>query len=334
MSLKIVIYGGGALGHVVASVLSRHSICEIYLLTGHPEKWKNDIKVTDCNGIIYNGHFMDIDLDVKKIIPNSDIILFCIPGFLIENALKKIKPYLNLNTKVGSIVSSTGFFFKANTILNKGTQLFGFQRTPFIARVVEYGQSAKLLGYKKELKLATINIVEAESFRTLIEQLFCTPTSLLKSYLEASLTNSNPILHPSRLYGMWHDWHKGLVYKKQVLFYEEWDDFSSEILIKCDKEFFSLLECLNIDKNISKLLDYYDSNNSSTLSEKLRSIQAFKGIKAPMVKKDGGFVPDFNSRYFTEDFPFGLSIIRSLAQKNNIKTPCMDEIYNWYSSLI
>lgn len=53
-----------------------------------------------------------------------------------------------------------------------------------------------------------------------------------------------------------------------------------------------------------------------------------------MVKIEGGFVPDFKSRYFTEDFPFGLFIIRELAQKHNIKTPYMDEIYNWYSGLI
>jgi len=334
MSLKIVIYGGGSLGHVVSAVLSSNNDCEVCLLTGHPEKWNNNIRVTDCNGIIYSGHIKEVNLDAKKIIPNSDIILFCIPGFLIENALKNIRPYLNSDTKVGSIVSSTGFFFMAESILHKNTQLFGFQRTPFIARVVDYGKSAKLLGYKAELKLATKNIVDIESFRILIEKLFSTPTSLLSSYLEASLTNSNPILHPCRLYGMWHNWHKGIIYKRHFLFYEEWDDFSSDILIKCDKEFFSLLKCLNIDKSIPTLLDYYDSNNSSTLSEKLRSIQAFKGIRAPMVKTDGGFVPDFNSRYFTEDFPFGLSIIRNLAHKNNIKTPCIDKIYNWYSSLI
>jgi len=334
MSLKIVIYGGGALGHVVASVLSSNSYCDISLLTGHPEKWKNNIKATDCNGKIYNGHFIDISKDAEEIIPNSDIVLFCIPGFLMEEALRKIKPYLDPDTKVGSIVSSTGFFFKANVILNKNTQLYGFQRTPFIARVIEYGKSASLLGYKKELKLATKNIVENESFRALIEKLFNTPTSLLSSYLEASLTNSNPILHPSRLYGMWHDWHEGVVYKKCSLFYEEWDDFSSNILIKCDKEFFLLLKALNIDKNISTILDYYDSNNSNTLSEKLHNIKAFKGIKAPMLRVEGGFVPDFDSRYFTEDFPFGLSIIRELAQKYKIKTPYMDKIYNWYSGLI
>ena len=32
-----------------------------------------------------------------------------------------------------------------------------------------------------------------------------------------------------------------------------------------------------------------------------------------MIKVDGGWIPDFNSRYFTADFPYGLAILESMA---------------------
>ena len=40
-------------------------------------------------------------------------------------------------------------------------------------------------------------------------------------------------------------------------------------------------------------------------------------------------MPDFESRYFTEDFPYGLQIVQRLAHEHGIKTPMMDKILRW-----
>ena len=77
------------------------------------------------------------------------------------------------------------------------------------------------------------------------------------------------------------------------------------------------------------VLDYYDSTDALSLTRKLRSIEAFKGIKAPMQKVEGGYVPDFHSRYFTEDFPYGLAIIRQLCRDHHISTPVIDKVFQW-----
>jgi hypothetical protein len=47
-----------------------------------------------------------------------------------------------------------------------------------------------------------------------------------------------------------------------------------------------------------------------------------------MKEVGGGWIPDFESRYFTEDFPYGLRFIKELAQKHNIDTPTIDKVYN------
>ena len=48
-----------------------------------------------------------------------------------------------------------------------------------------------------------------------------------------------------------------------------------------------------------------------------------------MIKIDGGWIPDINSRYFTEDFPYGLYFIKKLAEKSNLQIPIINKIYNW-----
>jgi len=328
MKTKVCICGGGSLGHVCAGVLSSQADVEVNMFTRHPESWSHDISITDMVGKIYNGKLNIITNDVKLALDGCDIIFFCLPGYAISNMLQIIKPFIG-DAVVGSVVCSTGFFFEAHNILGKGAKLFGFQRTPFIARTVVCGQSAKLLGYKPKVAIATENIEDSELFRQLVEKLWITPTQLLESYYEVSLTNSNPILHTGRLYSMWNNW-KGETYDHNILFYREWTIEASQILIDMDEEFMQLLEILSISRGaIPSLLDYYESNDAESLCAKIRSIPAFSSITSPMKQIEGGWIPDFTSRYFTEDFPYGLGIIRKLAYEKRMSCPTIDKVYEW-----
>lgn len=329
MKMNITICGGGSLGHVCVGVLSSHSDVSVRLLTNHPEKWNSCITVMDINGFQYNGKLEKITSNPEDVIPDSDMVLFCLPGFLIEQTLEQIKPFLNAATMVGTIVSSTGFFFFAHKVLGEKAKLFGFQRVPFIARVSEYGQSANLLGYKSGLAIAAENIENKSAFVEFVSRLFKTPTNLLSSFYEACLTNSNPILHTGRLYSMWHDWD-GTPYDHCILFYKEWTEDAARWLVNMDAEFMRLLDKLPMNpKAVPPLLEYYESTDAKSLAAKLSSIKAFETIKAPMKETGKGWVPDFESRYFTEDFPFGLRFIVDLARKHGVETPKIDIVYEW-----
>jgi hypothetical protein len=198
----------------------------------------------------------------------------------------------------------------------------------------EYGHSANLLGYKKELKIAVENIDNREEFRRNIERLFVTPTALLNNFYEASLTNSNPILHTGRLYSMWKGWN-GEPYDRNNYFYKEWTDDASEIIIAMDGEFMALLDKLPVDKNnIPSLLDYYEASNATSLTEKIKSIPAFQSILSPMKRVEGGWLPDYQSRYFTEDFPYGLKAIVDLMIQNNVDAPNVFNVFNWGKQIL
>ena len=157
----------------------------------------------------------------------------------------------------------------------------------------------------------------------------------MDSYYEVSLSNSNPLLHPARLYTMWKDWHPGIVYDRNPFFYSDWTLEASELLIKMDCEFQALLRALNIREDaIPTILDYYESSNPKSLAKKFHDIPAFKGILSPMVQTPEGFVPDFHSRYFTEDFPYGMRYIVETAAKVQAPIPTIDRVYQWGCSCL
>ena len=330
--MKICICGGGSLGLVCAALLASREGVSVNLLTGHPERWSGEISATDPDGKTYRGSLAAISSEAADVIPGSDIILLCLPGFAIKEAIVKIKPFTG-KAIVASIVSSTGFFFEAMDLL-PGVPLFGFQRVPFIARVEEYGRSARLLGYKRQLAIATVNVADREGLRQKVEDMWGTPTILLDNYLEAALTNSNPILHTGRLYSMFGR-SDAPSYDHNVLFYREWTDDSSETIISMDREFSMLLEALGVKRdNLPTLLEYYESADTASLTRKMQSIEAFKDITSPMKQSDSGWIPDLESRYFTEDFPHGLYYIKHLADEHGIDVPTIAKVYDWGTKLL
>lgn len=332
---RICICGGGGLGHTCAAVLSSHPGVEVMMYTQQPERWQEHFIVDDPDGKQYNGHLTTISSDPSIVIQQADLILLCLPAFLVERTLETIKPYVSPTAIIGSVVGNTGFFLFAHKIYENTTiGLFAFQRVPYISRVVNYGKRASLLGYKKELLMATENIIDAQKFSTEISTLFCTPTTLVNSFYEVTLSNSNPILHTGRLYTMWKDW-KGEPYKNNSLFYYDWTDEASELLLEMDKEFFQLLEVIGVSTvHLPTLLQHYEVSNAVELTNKIKNIPSFASIQSPMIECPEGWIPDFTSRYFTEDFPFGLQFIYDLARKYNLSTPNIDKVYQWGISKI
>ena len=326
--MKICICGGGNLGHVCAGFLANRGH-QVSILTTKPERWNPEFEIVAPDGI-FTGRISLISSDSKEVIPQAEMVLVCLPGYAIHDELVKIKPYLSKETIVGSVVSSTGFFFEAFKVLPSDIPLFGFQRVPFISRIIDYGKKAELKGYKETLHVAIENTSEKEPIRAKLEKLFEKPVSIADSYYEVSLSNSNPILHPARLYTMWKDWQPGIIYPRNPQFYAEWTVEASTLLLKMDDEFQHLLKVLGLKPGcIPTILDYYESTDAASLTQKLHDIKAFQGIPSPMKEVEGGWIPDFSSRYFIEDFPYGMRFIVETAHEQNVEIPTIEAIYQW-----
>ena len=111
--------------------------------------------------------------------------------------------------------------------------------------------------------MAIENTSEKEPIRAKLEKLFEKPVSIADSYYEVSLSNSNPLLHPARLYTMWKDWQPRIIYPRNPQFYAEWTIEASTLLLKMDDEFQHLLKVLGLEPGcIPTILNYYESTDA------------------------------------------------------------------------
>ena len=161
------------------------------------------------------------------------------------------------------------------------------------------------------------------------------PCKTIPCMLNLTLTPSNPILHTSRLYSLFRNWNEGVTYDSVPLFYEEWDDAASEVLIAMDAEEQAICRALPefyLDY-VKSLREYYEAPTVEKMTKKICSIQAFKGLTTPVVQGGDGVVPDLRSRYFTADFSFGLSIIQQVGRMADVKTPVINTVMDWYRGI-
>lgn len=117
MSINICICGGGGLGHVIAGVAA-HKGFNVSILTRHPDQWNPSLLIEDCRGNTFSGSLACVTANPAEVIPHSDIVLLCLPGFAIEEELLHIQPFLqeNLHRKCSQLYR---FFFTAYRILGK-----------------------------------------------------------------------------------------------------------------------------------------------------------------------------------------------------------------------
>jgi hypothetical protein len=71
-------------------------------------------------------------------------------------------------------------------------------------------------------------------------------------------------------------------------------------------------------------------SDGSTLQRAFNTNQAYAGLRIP-TRSTGPdtFVVDYTARYLSEDVPYGLVVIRGIAELVDVRTPTIDEVIVW-----
>ncbi len=334
--LTICICGGGSQGHISAGVIGSNPHYRVNILTRRPQLWSHDFLTIDLQGKEYKAQLGVISDNPEKVIPSAKIILICLPGYAIRSELEKIAPYVQEDSIIGCAFGGSGFFLQLFSVLGPKAKGFALQRVPYTGRSKEYGHSATLKGYKPYLSVATANIEDPSKIVSIFEDWYSTPVRTLDHWLEVTLNNSNPLLHPCRMSVMFKDWTPEKVYNRIPYMYNnDWDDESSKCWIDCDNELHQILSKLPVDANkVPSILEYYECGNVPELTAKMQSIEPFKTVKAHMNEVPGGYVIDASVRYFTEDIPYGLLMIKAFAEVTNTDTPVIDHVLEWAQNIM
>lgn len=334
--MNITIVGAGNVGtqFAVHCAEKNHNVT---LFSSKPNLIQKHLTIINEQNIpIHSGNIKTATNDPQKAFKNAELIIVTLPAFCMEDIAQKIYPYANENMIILIVPGTGGGECAFKKCIEKGAVICGLQRVPSVARLVKYGQTVKAVGYRDQLFLAAIPNERSDECSKIISDIFDISCKSLPNYLNITLTPSNPILHTTRLKNLFGDYHNGKIYDKIPLFYEDWNIETSELLLKCDDEVQNLckkISCFDLSY-VNSLRIHYESQNAYALTEKIKSIKGFKGLKSPEKIVNGGYIPDLDSRYFTADFPYGLSILVQIAKFFDVSASNMIDTLNWYYQLV
>ena len=333
--MKITIVGGGNIGTQFAVHCAQKGQ-EVAIYTSTPELYNGHISIINETGeITHEGDLAFATSDPERAFGHADLVMVTVPANMMQGIARLVYQYADSRTVIGVVPGSGGSECAFRDCIHRGNTFFGIERVPAVARLVQKGKTVRSTGYRDELHVAAIPGDKAPEYALFIERIFDIRTTVIPNYLNLTMTPSNPILHTTRLRTLFADWHEGTAYDSVPLFYEEWNDASSELLFVCDDEVQQICRALPwVDLSyVESLKEHYESPTIEAMTKKISSIEAFKGLTTPVVKTENGFIPDLHSRYFTADFYYGLTILQQIARFAGISTPNIDATMQWYRNI-
>lgn len=315
---RTIVCGGGNVAHSLAAAVARTE--RVTVLTRQPNAWSSRLN---------EGHFeVSATKDTAEVAAAKNIFV-SVPQFALNEVVNKIEPHLTDGQLVVFTPASALLPEIIERLVKRGVAVACLQRVPYIARIVEYGRTVTLSAPRLEHRAYLSDESRRDEFDAICRRYFDAGVSYLRSPLTFVFNNSNPLLHPARMAVLFKDWRKK-EFAVNPLFYAEWTDASSELYIAADNEMFKVLRAADptgaCEADYESVLDHYAVRTVAELTAKIRSIESFKSILAPMKHEGDQWVPDFDSRFFTEDVPYGLERIRALAEALKVATPIMDEL--------
>ena len=323
---RICICGGGNVAHALAAVFSERESVSVF--TRHPERWTDRIsyEVESSNTMRECRYQLNPTHDLN-FVAAAECLVVCVPRCAIRDLLCTINSSVHRGQTVFFIPGPAGMEEIVGEYLARGVDTVGFQRSPFVARIREYGHSVWVSGARSVSRLAFSRAEVAERWIRFAESMIGGRMKTLSSFLTFTFSNSNPLLHPCRIVELLKGGRNG-AYVSCPFFYKEWTDASSRLYIQADREVHQAFMAYASEADVAdyeSVLSHYDSATPEELTIKIQSIESLKSIAAPWKRGSNGlWRPDFTSRYFTEDVPYGTQVIRDYAAAKHIQTPTID----------
>lgn len=333
--MKIAIIGAGNIGTHFAVCLASIG-CEVSIYSPRFKEISSVLELVDETGAVLKSAKIALASDdLGSCVRGASVIFITTPVNTADELCAKLLPFVDGASRLCFVCGGGGVEFAFAPCLEKGASIYCLARVPSIARLVKYGKSVWASKPRDQLFISALNGAKSDDLLGLLERAFDCRVSFLKDFLSISLTGSNAILHTARLFVVFKDYEKGRFYESLPLFYEDWDDESSELLLELDCELASICGALEgFDFSLVKSIkEHYEIKTKSELSAKIRWVPAFKGLKTPSVFTQGrGFEPEWNSRYFTCDFGYGLAFLAKIAEILGLKVVKMNALLDWYNS--
>ena len=166
-------------------------------------------------------------------------------------------------------------------------------------------------------------------------------------FIGVGLSNMTQVIHPCVMYDNFKDWDGKTPYETEPLFYQGMTDAAADNMQRVSDEIKKIREVLEKESpglDLSVVHHVWDwtmrayaryITDDSTLRSRFATNKAYVGLTCPMTPlPDGGFVPDFQARYLTEDIPCNLVPVKGIALLAGVETPTIDLLIQWAQKAI
>jgi NAD/NADP octopine/nopaline dehydrogenase, alpha-helical domain len=360
-SIRVVLCGTSSASHVLAGVLSAHADVELSVFTQDAAKaraWSQilqrdqlTVNVPDGDGarVVLVANSFAVTSNPEQAARRCDIVILCLPAFLHSRYLMSLAPYLEDGCVVVGLPGQCGFEFDVRQVLGERIGRFSiinFDSLPWICRIVEFGKRAWIAGTKEVVTGAMQGDPAGTRITDPLSTLQCLlgePPQLVVSghLLGITLRSPNASNHPPMMYSRWKDWD-GTALESPPLFYEGIDEQAVSLLVEINREVLATAERIvaeYADVDLSQVIPGYDweivcygpaIKDKTSLMTAIHTNSGYQGIEHPMILiTPGKFAPDFGHRFLTEDVPFGLVVVRGVAEITGVSTPNIDMVLSW-----
>ena len=352
----LAICGGGNAAHMLAVVASRNFGGDIVWLTSSEEKAEHLRRgVFSREGLRSTGavsgqadRVRTISSDPAEVIRDADLVMIAVPAFAHASILQRISPYLKESVLVGALPARSGFEFEAthavSSIQPKGRRrIFGLQTLPWSTRVQQPTKKVNLGAVKATVLMATLPHGAAPDVAVQLSGLLGTLIVPTPNFLNVTLGNPGQIIHPGLMYGWFAEW-LGDIYCEEDIprLYAGASDRNGAFVEQLSREIVAVAQTVRASSegklDVSGVLPIHDwlrmsyptqTGDTTSVATCFRT-GPLQARKVPMREISAGeFVPDFQYRYLSEDVPYGLAIVRAIAEMANVETPGIDAVIGW-----
>jgi len=332
---KIAVIGGGNGALAIAADLTLAgftvNLFEFEEFIENIEQFKEsrEIKITGDarNGI---AKLNMVTTDLEKAINDVDLILPAVPSYAHERAALELVPYLKTGQVIVLTPGSTGGslvfarVFRENN-MNKSILLGEVNSLPYACRrKPDNSGEVNVFLSCHHLYFSAFPAINTDILYAIFKQVYLQIVRF-ENVFDTGLNNGNPVTHvaPCVLNAGRIEYANGEYYHYQ----EGITPSVARVIEEVDKERMAVCEALGYRKISTKqrILDLgYHHNSNASLYELYTTSQAFRA-KGPA---------NLQSRYLTEDVPYGLVPWFQMGKKLGLKLPVMESLITLASSLL
>ena len=358
MTSRILVCGSGNTAHVLAGLLSADPGFEVRLFTqnaGKAASWREEaahgglVVIQGINGQAREAARAGRVLvsDDPAIARGCDLIFTAVTAFVLGEYLALLAPHIAAGAVLVGFPGQGGFECEvARHLAHRPVIVMNFESAPWACRVLRFGRLVQICGAKTYLTGALRGDLTRARIKDpfgLIRRIAGPQTRVVESpsLLAITLMSVNAYSHPPIMYGAWRDWD-GRPLAEPPVFYQGISRETAGLMTRMSDEVLTIRDRIaerfpreDLTAVIPMLqwdrLAYgAEIADPSTQFTALRTNHAYQTMTHPMVRAAaGGWMPDFQSRFLSEDVPFGLVPIRGVAELAGVGTPAIDEVLRW-----